>query len=110
MTTWIKDALLDLIVLVVIAVYTYYQNSILEIIIWGYTSLILISKILFFFVGFLRTKANTTTTTVPDLFYHILYAASVTLLAISANYYLTGAWLMVWGLSLYASISAKKKS
>lgn len=108
MTTWIKDALLDLIVLVVIAVYTYYQNSVLEIVIWVYTSLILISKILFFFVGFLRTKANTTT--VPDLFYHIVYAISVTLLAISDNYYLTGAWLMVWGLSFYASISAKKKS
>lgn len=108
MTTWIKDALLDLIVLVVIAVYTYYQNSVLEIVIWVYTSLILISKLLFFFVGYLKNK--TQRTTVPDLFYHLIYALTVILLVISESFYLATAWIFVWGLSFYASISVKKKS
>lgn len=106
MKHWIKDALLDLVVLVVVIAYAYTSNNVINIILWIYTSLLLISKILFFFIGFLKTKA--TKTSVPDYFYHLIYLITVTLFLVAKDYYLAGAWALVWILSFIASIKKKK--
>ena len=108
--SWIKNALLDILALLLIFALAITANEVLFAIIWVYTGILLIGKILYFFVDFLQTKAQKTD--VPDWFYHINYALSVAILAFTGNYYITGAWILVWVLSIVPLIknTRNKKS
>lgn len=103
---WIKDAYLDIIVLLFIVVFALYANTVLEVVLWVYTSLLLLSKILAFFMPALQKKANNTTA--PSLFYNIVYALTVAILIYSHNYYLGGAWAVIWIVSIFSSNSSRK--
>ncbi|GAB5408932.1 MAG: hypothetical protein BalsKO_12970 [Balneolaceae bacterium] len=105
---WIKDALLDVLIIGVIIVNLITSNNTIEIVIWVYTSLLIISKILYFFVDFLQSKASKTS--VPDWFYHITYFLSITLFILSKNYYLSVAWLLIWILSVIPNFVKSKKA
>ncbi len=105
---WVKDALLDIIILGVIVAYTITLNNVLEIILWVYTGFLLIGKILYFYVGFLQSKA--TKTQVPDWFNHAVYLISIVLLLLSMNYYLALAWGVIWVLSIIPLLNKGKKS
>jgi hypothetical protein len=105
---WIKDAFLDIIVLLLIIAYAFTSNSIVEVILWVYTGMLFLGKTLFFFADFLKSKANKTS--VPDWFYHIIYLSSSALLVFSGNYYLATAWVLIWILSVAALITQKKGS
>lgn len=106
--TWLKDAYLDIVVLLIVALLAFYGNAVLEVILWVYTVLLLLSKVLAFFMPSLQRKANATQA--PDLFYHIIYAASVALLVYSTNYYLATAWGVIWITSVISLLSEKKKN
>lgn len=106
MNLWVKDALLDLVVLVGLAIYAFTHNQILEVVIWIYTSLILASKILVLFVDFLKQRASKSQ--VPDMVYHLIYLASVFFLLYSSNYPLTIAWAIIWVISMVPSMVKKK--
>jgi|GEM_PF-606895 len=97
MNTWIKDSFLDLLALLFIAFYSFTLNEILEVVIWIYTSLLLLSKILYFFVRFLQTKAIKSNA--PIYLAHIVYFLSISLLVYSQNYFLSATWLLIWVLS-----------
>lgn len=106
--SWIKSVLLDIIAFIIIVAFAITANEVLLIIIWVYTGILLIGKILYFFVDFLQTKAQKTD--VPDWFYHLNYALSVIALAFTGNYYITGAWILVWVLSVIPSIKTAKNT
>lgn len=106
--SWFKNALLDIISLIVIIAFTFTSNHVLLIIIWVYTGILLISKILYFFVDFLQTKAQKTDA--PNWFYHLNYALSIAFLSYTGNYYITGAWILVWILSVMPSLGSSKKT
>lgn len=96
---WIKDAVLDVIILLFIVVFAYTYNNILEVVLWVYTGLLLLSKILALFMPSLQRRASKTQ--VPPLFYHIIYALTVGVFIYIEHYYFTGAWLLVWLLSVW---------
>ncbi len=96
--SWTKDALLDIFSFLVIVGLVTTSNEVLLIIVWIYTGILLTGKILYFFINFLQTKANKTN--VPDWFYHINYFLSILILGFSGYYYLTGAWIIIWFLSI----------
>ena len=104
---WLKDAYLDIIVLLVVAIFAFYGHTVLEVILWVYTALLLLSRIFTFFMPSLQRKANSTEA--PTLFYHIVYAATVALMIYSAHFYLGGAWGIIWIISTVSSLSKKKK-
>lgn len=105
---WIKDAYLDVIVLLFILVFAMYENTVLEVVLWVYTSLLLLSKVLALFMPALQKKANNTTA--PPLFYNVIYAITVAILIYSGNYYLGGAWGVIWIVSVFSFNSPKKKN
>ncbi|MFV1885529.1 MAG: hypothetical protein ACMZ7B_13650 [Balneola sp.] len=105
---WVKSVLLDIIAFIVIVAFAITSNEVILIIIWVYTGILLTGKILYFFVDFLQAKAQKTD--VPDWFYHLNYVLSVAVLAFTGNYYITGAWLLVWILSVIPSIKKRKKT
>lgn len=104
---WLKDAYLDLMVLLLIVVYAVYLNNILEVVLWVYTSLLLFSKILAFFMPSLQQKANKTSA--PALFYHIIYALTVAIFIYISDFYLAGVWCVIWIVSIFGSPRTNKK-
>ncbi len=106
MTRWLKDVILDVVALSLILIYAITSNTVLEIILWVYTVLLLLGKVLYFSFNYLQKKADTEQ--VPSIFYHFIYLISVAALIFSPNYYLAAAWLVIWILSAIAM--AKKQS
>lgn len=94
---WVKDAVLDILILGVIIAYSITDNTVLQKILWVYTALLLVGKILYFSVGFLKQKASKTT--VPTWFYHAIYILSIILLIFIQDYYLSFGWVIIWVLS-----------
>lgn len=105
---WLKDAYLDIVVLIVIASYAMYPNDVLNIVLWVYTALLLISKLLTFVMPTLNSKANKTSA--PPIFYHIIYGLTVAILFYAQNFYLGGAWVLIWIVSIIGFLNTKKKS
>lgn len=102
---WIKDAYLDVIIVLFFILFVVYPNNILEVVLWVYTALLLLSKILALFMPSLQRKANKTEA--PPLFYHIIYAITVGLLFYSQSYYLGSAWCVIWLVSVISMKSQK---
>ena len=105
---WVKEALLDILSVFAIIAFAFTSNDTLYVAIWVYTGILLLSKVLFFFVNFLQFKAKKTS--VPDWFYHIVYVIAIIILAYSKSYYLTGTWALIWILSIIQNPNKKKKS
>lgn len=97
MPVWIKDTLVDLISLTLVVIYSITQNNVIEIVLWIYTALLLIGKILYFTFPYLKKKAQKSR--VPDSFYHLIYFLTVLALIFSTNFYLTAVWAIIWILS-----------
>lgn len=103
---WLKDAYLDVVVLLIIITYVVYPNDVLNIILWVYTVLLLISKLLTFVMPTLNSKANKTSA--PPLFYHIIYGLTVGILFYAENNYLGGAWIVIWVISVISFLKTNK--
>lgn len=104
---WVKEALLDVLSVFLIITFAFTAHDVLYVIIWVYTGILLLSKILFFFVDFLQIRAKKTS--VPDWFYHLVYVLIIITLVYSKSYYLTGAWTLIWVLSAIQNPNKKKK-
>jgi hypothetical protein len=102
MKSWFKDLLLDIIIFVALFIYAFTLNQVLLYLLWAYTSLVLVSKILVLFVDFLKVKASKSTA--PNIVYHIIYFFSIGVLLYAENYYLAGAWALIWALSIIANL------
>lgn len=105
--TWLKDVYLDIVILLFIILYAIMLNQVLEVVLWVYTVLLILSKVLSLFMPSLQRKAGNTEA--PILFYHIIYALSAGVFFYVSNYYLGGAWVLVWALSVVNLSSMKKK-
>ncbi|MCP9292855.1 MULTISPECIES: hypothetical protein [Gracilimonas] len=104
---WLKDAYLDVLVLLLIAVFAVYTNNILEVVLWVYTGLLLLSKVIAFFMPALQKKADQTEA--PPLFYHLIYALTIAIFLYIAKYYLAIAWAAIWLASFISSAKKTKK-
>lgn len=102
---WIKDAFLDVIIFGIIVAYSISFSNTIEIILWVYTSFLLVGKILYYFIDFLKSKASKSK--VPNWFYHFIYISSITILLLSKNYYLSIAWVLIWILSFATTLFKK---
>lgn len=104
--TWLKDAYLDVIILLFIVLFAAYPNNVLEVVLWVYTGLLLLSKILAIYMPSLQKKANKTTA--PSLFYHTVYALTIGVFLFVQHYYFAGAWVIIWIISVINLNSAQK--
>lgn len=105
---WLKDVYLDFVVLLIIVVFAIYEGSILHVVLWVYTSLLLLSKILAFFMPSLRKKADNTSA--PQFIYHGIYGLTVGILIYTGYYYLAGTWAIIWLVSFINTPAAQKKT
>lgn len=104
---WIKDIIIDIVALGALVSLYFFDNSIFLGIIWVYTGMLLIGKILAVFMPSLQKRAQKTN--IPDWVYHIIYALSIVILFVVQEYYLIGAWFLIWMLSIVIVVKSKKK-
>lgn len=98
---WIKNAIIDLVVTVLIALLVWQDWRWAEVAVWIYTPLMVALKALALFMGSLGGLAQRQASA-PAWLYHVLYAANVALLAIDARWILAGLWVLIWALSVVA--------
>ena len=95
---WFKDSILDIVFLAVILSTLFYPSNTQFIIIWVYTGLLLISKLLALFMPSLQKRASKTST--PNWIYHTIYALSLGALLYMNKWYLAVSWAVIWILSI----------
>ena len=105
--SWIKNALIDIAVTIVIAVFAFGGAD------WGwwiiaiYTPLMLLLK--FFALSGAATAVQRKADDVPSWFYHVLYAANVILLFMAPFVYAAFGWIGIWLLSVIVESKSRPK-
>lgn len=92
----LKDIYLDIVVLVLVFLFAAKAYHWLAILLWIYTSLLLLSKVLALFMPALSKKAKSE---IPVFIYHIIYLLIVFTFVFGAHYYFAAAWFVIWILS-----------
>lgn len=108
---WIKNAIIDLGVTAVIAVYAFTGATWAWWIIAIYTPLMVLLKV--FGLSSAAAAVQQKASDVPSWFYHILFAANVVLLLRVLFYWAVAGWVVIWILSVVAEARrrpSKKKS
>lgn len=105
----LKDIYLDIVVLVLVFLFAAKAYHWLAILLWIYTSLLLLSKVLALFMPALSKK---TKSDIPVFIYHIIYLLIVFTFVFGAHYYyFAAAWFVIWvssSIHHYAHTSVKK--
>lgn len=100
--TVFKQIAVDLIVTILIIIAVVIHNQWFTYLIIGYTVLMLSVKILAVFSEQVRAIAKKKKSSIPDIFYHLLYGINVAALTVFAWYYTAAAWAIIWISSVYA--------
>ena len=97
---WIKHVILELAVTLMIALATIPDLVWARWIVIIYTGLMLVLKIVALIGGRLLQSIRQPSTDVPAWFWHANYAANVLLLALDEWWYMVGAWVAIWIVSV----------
>jgi len=98
--TWIKNAIIDLAITAVIAVFAFTGATWSWWIIAIYTPLMVLLKL--FALSGAAAAVKQKSDQVPVWFYHVLYAANLVLLLVGLFYWAAAGWAVIWLLSVIA--------
>lgn len=98
--SWLKNALLDIIVTLVIILAIVTGNQILETVVVWYTPLMLALKLIGVFSGTVVATLQSQKTAAPVWLVYGLYAINILVLAISAWWWTAAEWGVIWLLSV----------
>lgn len=107
---WIKEVFVDVVVSVFIIVAVLLEFPWMRWIITGYTLLLLLAKIIVLVGDSTLQLIRKTKTNAPDWFSHLLYALNTVVLLYAQWWYLAGAWILIWLLSLRAQQKLKART
>lgn len=105
---WLKDIYLDIVVLILVLLFAASAWQWLEILLWIYTGLLLLGKVLALFMPALSKK---TKSDIPVFIYHIIYLLIIFTFVFITHYYFAAAWFVIWvssSIHNYAHTSVKK--
>jgi len=108
---WIKNAIIDIAVTVVIALLAFTGATWAWWIVAIYTPLMVLLKL--FALSGAATAVQQKASDVPTWFYHVLYGANLVLLLVAVFYWAAAGWAVIWLLSVVAESKrrpSKKKS
>jgi len=93
---WLKNALLDIAITVMIALATFGEMQWAWWVVVVYTPFMLLLKIMAFQGRHKRSKIKPTDVGVPTIVYHILYAANVFFAVWDRWWWMAAAWAVIW--------------
>jgi hypothetical protein len=93
---WIKQIVVDLFALVVIAIAVFYEYTVLTYVVYVYTALMVLARLFSLLSNNFRAITEKKVSEAPLWVYHIIYLASSAIL-IYGQWYVTGAgWIFIW--------------
>lgn len=105
---WLKNIAVDLLATLVIAIVVFFDTLLLEYVLYIYTVLMVIARLVSLLNSDFRSITRKKITEAPQWIYHLLYALNVAFLAYG-GFYLTGAaWVFIWGVAWYVYSRNKK--
>jgi len=93
---WIKQIVVDLLALVVIATAVIYEQAILTYIVYIYTFLMVLARLFSLISDNFRAITEKKVTEAPIWVYHLIYASSSAILAYGEWYITAAGWLFIW--------------
>jgi len=93
---WIKQIIVDLLALIVIAVAVIYEQTILTYVVYIYTFLMVLARLFSLVSGNFRAITERKVTEAPIWVYHLIYAASTAILAYGQWYAAAAGWIFIW--------------
>lgn len=106
--SWLKDVVVDIAATVLIIATVLTSYTVLAWIVWGYTGLLLLTKLLVQFSDF-TNLIKKSQTEAPEWFSHLLYAANTGVLLSFQWWYAGAGWALIWGLSYLTQRKIKKR-
>ena len=103
---WLKDAIIDIAVTLVIVAYAIWRPEWAWWVIVIYTPLMLLLK-LSALSSPVRALSGKAKVTVPGWFYHVLYAVNVVALLVAEWWIVAAGWVLIWVLSMIAESKSK---
>ena len=108
--SWLKDVVVDIIATVVIIAAVLFPNVILSGIVWGYTGLMLVVKLIVVMGNGFRNLMKKSKTEAPEWFSHLLYATNTGVLLAFQWWYAGAGWALIWLLSYLTQRQLNKQS
>jgi|AntRauTorckE6833_2_1112554.scaffolds.fasta_scaffold20449_3 hypothetical protein len=103
---WIKQIIIDLFALIVIAFAVFYEQTVLTYIVYIYTSLMVIARLFSLINSNFRAITQKKVSEAPIWVYHVIYAITVVLLIFGQWYVTSAGWCFIW---ISAIISYRNK-
>lgn len=97
--SWLKDVIVDLLATGVIIAAVLTSNTIVSGLVWGYTGLLLFTKLLVYFGDGFMNMMNKANTSAPNWFTHLLYAINTGTLLAFQWWYAGVGWAVIWLIS-----------
>jgi hypothetical protein len=97
--SWLKDVIVDITATLVIIAAVLFPNVIINGIVWGYTGLMLLVKLIVIWGDGFRNLMKKSKTTAPQWFSHLLYAINTGILLGFQWWYAGAGWALIWLLS-----------
>lgn len=97
--SWLKDVIVDITATLVIIAAVLFPNVIINGIVWGYTGLMLLVKLIVIWGDGFRNLMKKSKTAAPQWFSHLLYAINTGVLLGFQWWYAGAGWALIWLLS-----------
>jgi hypothetical protein len=107
MLKWIKYALLDVGIMVLILLGASFDLVYIRVLLYIYSPLILIAKAIVLFSPAQSRLNRINASRVPHWFYHLLYGVNILVLAWAAWWYLLAMWIGIWAFSLWFQLKSQ---
>ena len=93
---WIKQVIVDLLAILVIAVAVFYEQTVLTYTVYIYTSLMVLARLFSLVSSNFRTITKKKGIEAPIWVYHLIYAGSSAILFYGQWYITAAGWLFIW--------------
>lgn len=100
--SWLKDVIVDIAVSIFIVSAVLLQDPWMRYVIWAYTGLMLIAKLVVLTGDSFSQIAKKARSDAPDWFSHLLYAVNTIALFVGQWWYAAVAWALIWLFSYLA--------
>ncbi|REL37600.1 hypothetical protein DYD21_07380 [Rhodohalobacter sp. SW132] len=93
---WLKQIVIDLFAIIVIALAVFYESNYLAYVVYTYTVLMVIARFLSLVSENFSAITKKKVSEAPRIVYHIIYCINVLILGIGGWYVTAGGWIFIW--------------
>lgn len=103
---WLKQIVIDLFAIIVIALAVFYKTNFLSYVVYTYTALMVIARFFSLVSDNFSAITKKKVSEAPLIVYHIIYFTNVLILSLGQWYITAAGWVFIW---IAAAIVQKRK-